>query len=176
MIAASKADREQRRRDVLARFRADRGTYRVEPKGLGSRQEMLGDYLEPFLRVRREDDEATGKPSETEIGAFLEALKKIPRQPEAEGTTGPEHLAGHGARWEELLEGMGLDQFRESVLGWLGSAPLERELTSTSLSELERLRVETHCRLRILEEMLKATEREIDELDVQIRAAHALAS
>ena len=73
------------------------------------------------------------------------------------------------------MEGAGLQQFR-GVLGWLGSVPLELGLSSTPLSELKQLRAEAQWRQRVLAEMLKVTERELEELDTEIRAHHDLES
>ena len=174
----SKPELELRRREVLAQFRAARGSHREAPKSISSRREIMSEYLKPFLRVRKEEDDqgSPENPGEAEIEAFCDAVKGEPRQSTLAGATEGGQSVGRGANWEELLEGMGLQQFRESALGWLGSAPLELGLSSTPLPELKRLRTEAHCRQRVLGEMLKVTDREIDELDIQIRALQDLNS
>lgn len=172
-MAASKPELEQRRREILARFRAARGSYRVEPNNLGSRREMMGEYFKPFLRVRQEGDVegVLDMPGEAELEAFCDAIKDIPHQSNAlESST-----AGRGTSWKELMEGEGLTQFR-TVLGWLGSAPLEHGLSSTTPSELKQLRAEAQWRQRVLAEMLKVTERELEDLDTEIRARQDLGS
>jgi hypothetical protein len=171
----SKPELELRRREVLAQFRAARGSHREPPKNISSRREIMSEYLKPFLRTREGEnvEGSPAKPGEAEIEAFCDAVKGEPRQTTLAGTEGGQ-TGGRGANWEELLEGTGLRQFRESALGWLGSAPLELGLSSTPLPELKRLRAEAHCRQRVLGEMLKVADREIDELDIHIRALQDL--
>jgi hypothetical protein len=176
-MAASKPELEQRRREILAQFRATRGSYRVEPNNLGSRREMMGEYFKPFLRVRQEGDveDAVDKIGEAELEAFCDAIKEMPHQSNAVESGVAGQTAGRGASWKELMEGAGLQQFR-SVLGWLGSVPLELGLSSTPPAELKQLRAEAQWRQRVLAEMLKVTERELEELDTEIRAHHDLES
>jgi hypothetical protein len=170
-MAASKSELEQRRREILARFRATRGSYRAEPNNLGSRRKMMGEYFKPFLRVRQEDsgEGVLGMPGEAELEAFCDAIKDVPRQSNAVESSVAGQTAGGGASWKELMEGGGLQQFR-GLLGWLGSAPLDLGLNSTPVSELKQLRAEAQWRQHVLEEMLKVTERELEELDTEIRA------
>jgi hypothetical protein len=176
-MAASKLELEQRRREILARFRAARGSYRVEPNNLGSRREMMGEYFKPFLRVRQEGDVegVLDIPGEPELEAFCDAIKDIPHQSNALESSVAGQTAGRGTSWKELMEGDGLQQFR-TVLGWLGSAPLEHGLSSTPLTELKQLRAEAQWRQRVLAEMLKVTERELEDLDTEIRAHQDLGS
>ena len=174
-MASSNPELDRRRGEILAKFRASRGTYRDEPKNLGSRREIMGNYLKPFLRGR--EDAGGGAvndlPEETQIEALFDAVKEVPKRA-SDDEAGADVVPGQVANWEELLEGQGLQQFRECVLGWLGSAALDLKLSSTPLPELERLRAEAKCRQHVLEEMLKVTEREMDDLDVQIRALQDL--
>ena len=177
-MAASKLELEQRRREILAQFRASRGSHRAQPNNAGSRRKMMAEYFKPFLRVRQEEgdmEDAPAPPGEAELEAFSDAVKDVPHQSNAVESSLAGQTTGRGATWKELMESGGLQQFR-GVLGWLGSAPLEIGLSSTPLAELEQLRAEVQWRQRVLAEMLKVTERELEQLDSEIRAHQDLGS
>jgi hypothetical protein len=157
-----KTELEQKRRDALERLRANRGAPRRSVDE-APRFDFLGEYLEPFVRAA----EPPGRAGKEEIKGILEAIVKARREQAAPDASAEE------ANWQQMLQEIGLDNFKDSVQRWLASVPVEYSQDSTPVEDMERLHQEARLRLRFLKKLVDFTQQEVDDIVVNLRARTA---
>jgi hypothetical protein len=165
-----------RRKAVLQQLRERWGNVRqAVDEREKSRAHYLEGYLGPFLEIdaAEADLPANGwEPSETHVRDLLDNLRTLRReQPhplQQEPEEGGETLAPEQRR--DLMAEIMSAHFRSNMEQWLGSANPEQELSSTPPEDLEGVQKEAQYRLSVLKQMVALAEREIDLLELQIRA------
>jgi hypothetical protein len=179
---AQPTTKQARNAEILERLRAAFGEERdnelADVDGLG----MLALFLRPLPRLPDAAADTDGTQSEEPLPApalsrsdlaELRRQKRLHRR-EAAAAHGPpltpeDHLGrpGYAAFLDEL------PQLREHFGTWLASVDADSLPSSSSLEELQALRIKTEQRLRLLTTMAAETQRELDQLIVNIRAMQA---
>ncbi len=91
--------------------------------------------------------------------------QKQEAETDLQGEHTPVETAGGGIL-EEILS----SHFRQNMHEWLSSIEPKEELNSTSIEDLEQHRKEILYRHKLLNAMVDATQKQLDGLDIQIRA------
>ena len=166
---------EEVRQQTWQRLRERRGQARSDQQGGKSQSTNL--HLEPFFRL---DWGAEAGSAElelenqlAEIRLRLQEARKISRDRQNQPTTEPE--PSHPAeKRQEFLQEVVSAHFKNNIQSWLSSVDPELGLSSTPLEELEQRRQEVQYRHKLLQVMLEATQRELDELELHVRAQKSL--
>jgi len=166
-----------KRQAVLERLRSNKGLPRKVIKESGSSGKQAALYFEPFVR-RKEPAESGERIPIQELEGILDEAKKQRRERSLEKP--PQDRVVEAS--SEMSGGlMGLVEharelnFSESFFRWLGSAPLDLGISSTPVEDLEKLLLEVRFRRKALQAMLKLTERELEQLEMQIQSKKSLA-
>jgi hypothetical protein len=64
--------------------------------------------------------------------------------------------------------------FQENIKSWVSSVDPKLELSSTPLAEIEQYQQEVQYRHKLLKVMLDATQKELNEIEIHIRALKTL--
>ncbi len=96
------------------------------------------------------------------------SVKEPEHRTEVEGDQPPQASTSDGQKgfMEEALSA----HFRQNMHVWLSSIEPKEELNTTSIDELKQHRSEIQYRSKLLKVMADASQRELDEIEIQIRA------
>lgn len=112
-----------------------------------------------------------------EIRQRLQTAKSLKRESRNQQKIAPEsnNLAPESQpETENHIREVISGHFKSNVFSWLGNVDSELGISSTSIEELENIQKEVRYRHKLLTAMLKSTEKELDNLEVEIRAKKAI--
>lgn len=171
---------QAKRAEILERLRANLGEDRDGELGDVDGVSLLTNFLRRL--PGEDDDEGTQELSKTELGDLRRYRRKRRREgtptqvvPELDidsdtipmGSTGENSLI-EAIKFETLVEE--IPRLRDNFSEWLSSIDAEYTPNSSSIQELEQHRANVEFRLKALTVMLNATQQELDDLIVTIRA------
>jgi hypothetical protein len=113
-----------------------------------------------------------------EIRQRLRQVKSLRRerkyQVELEPQTDYPALSGSQEKHQELMAEVLSAHFQDNIKLWVSSVDSKLELSSTSLAEIEQYQQEVQYRHKLLKVMLDTTQKELNELEIHIRALKTL--
>lgn len=164
---------------IMDELRARWGTER-KPEGPNASDPRIAPFLE-YVNVADDEDEAAFlDPSEEQMREFFAAIREArshkdlhPLQDAPDGT--PREMPTGPTR-RELLAEIASEHYRRNVRSWMGGMTMEHQVTSTDIEDLERLLADATYRRKLMKVSLSMLEREIEALEDQVKAQHALAA
>jgi len=173
---------QEKRSEVLAGLRMQFGMTRwTKGSDESAGSHLLDGFLVPFFEVAG----SGGEPDEAQMRLMMDAVRTM-RNERQEDEIAP--LLERGAadaenekdtsvaeRRRMMLAEVVSEHFRTGMQGWMSSMGPEHGVTETAMDDLERIRDEAHYKVRLVGAVQTMLQRELDAVELQIRAKQALA-
>jgi|GEM_PF-6939239 len=159
---------QKQRQQALQNLRERRQERRNEEETGKNQQNSVN--LESFFRLDWEN-EAENIELENQLAEIrlrLQKGKRINQDRQNQPTTLGEDTDSSKNR-KELFKEILAGHFQNNIQSWISSVDPEPGFSSTPIEELEQYRLEVQYRYHLLKVMLEATQRELNDLELQIR-------
>lgn len=163
------------RKNALARMQSRWGRERKDTEKTS--RDSNEPVAMPFLELSDEDlDLALRIPTPSHLSGLKDALREMraERFAELENPAVRDPEKAPSSKRRELFAEIASEHFRQGMGSWLTSIAPDHGLSATPVEELEKIHEEMLYRLKLVKTIGNLLQREIDALEIQIKARRTL--